>query len=494
MRPHFFVAIVYAPHSRTSYIERAQIGERGASMAAGAVRGMMTGEELLEAIDIGAIRTVLAVFPDMYGRLVGKRITGHFFRDSVARHGMHACDYLLTVDMEMDPVPGYAFASWERGYGDFHLVPDFSTLRRAAWLPDTALVLCDLLTEPANEPVEVAPRRILQRQLERARQAGFTVMGGSEIELYCFNDTYETARDKRYNDLETMGIYSEDYHIFQGTKEDSLIGEIRASLDASGVPVEFSKGEWGPGQQEINLEYSEALIQADRNVVYKHAAKEIAYFQKKAISFMAKWDERLAGSSMHIHLSLWDVDGNRPCFSGDQKLGPIEASDTFRYFLGGWLAHTRELASFYAPYVNSYKRYQEGSFAPTGIAWSYDNRTAGFRIVGHGPSLRIECRVPGADANPYLTYGAAIAAGLDGIENRIEPPAMFEGDIYQAAELPRVPRTLYEAIADLEHSELAPRAFGRDVVDHYLQFLRTEQRKFDEVVTDWERARFFERA
>jgi glutamine synthetase len=291
-----------------------------------------------------------------------------------------------------------------------------------------------------------------------------------------------------------MGSYIEDYHIFQGTKEDSLIGAIRSALDGSGVPVEFSKGEWGPGQQEINLEYCDALVQADRNIVYKHAAKEIAHFQGKAVTFMAKWDERFAGSSMHVHLSLSDAGSGRPCFPGREQVGPLQASRTFRHFLGGWIHHARALTGFYAPYVNSYKRYQEGSFAPTGIAWSYDNRTAGFRIVGHGPSLRIECRVPGADANPYMVYAATIAAGLDGIDREIEPPPIFEGDIYQAAELPRVPRTLHEAIDELADSELAPRAFGQDVVDHYLHFLRTEQRKFDEVVTCWERARYFERA
>jgi glutamine synthetase len=463
-------------------------------MSEGAVPGMLTREQLVDEIERGDIETVLAAFPDMYGRLMGKRITGHFFRDRIAEGGMDVCAYLLTVDMEMDPVPGYAFASWEEGYGDVHVVPDFATLRRAAWLPKTALILCDLYTEREHQPVAVAPRQMLQRQLARARAAGFSVMGGLELELYCFHETYESAHMKAYHDLQTMGAYVEDYHIFQGTKEEDLIGAIRNALDRSGVPVEFSKGEWGPGQQEINLVYSDALVQADRAVIYKHAAKEIAYAQNKAVTFMAKWDERLAGSSMHIHLSLWDQDGQRPCFPGDQQMGPLMAGDTFRWFLGGWMAHAPALIAFYAPSVNSYKRYQEGSFAPTGIAWSYDNRTAGFRIVGHGPSLRIECRIPGADANPYLAYAATIAAGLDGIRNRIEPPPIFQGNVYQAADLPQVPRTLRAAIGELERSELAREAFGADVVEHYLHFLTTEQRKFDEAVTCWERARFFERA
>jgi glutamine synthetase len=457
------------------------------------VRGMLTRRELGDLVERGEIETVLAVFPDMYGRLMGKRITASFFIEEVADGGMHACDYLLACDMEMDVIPGYKYTSWETGYGDFHCVPDFATLRRATWLPKTAIMLCDLF-DHEEEPVEVSPRRMLQRQLTRARDAGFTVMGGTEIELYVFDDSFADARAKSYHDLRPMGTYNEDYHILQGTKEDDLIGAIRRHLDQSGVPVEFSKGEAGLGQQEINLRYSEALTQADRNVLYKHAAKEIAWSQNRSLTFMAKWDEKHTGSSAHIHISLWDAEGNRSLFPGDRPTGPVEASDTFRWFLGGWMKHARALAACYAPYVASYKRYQARSWAPTAIAWSYDNRTAGFRVVGHGPSLRVECRIPGADANPYIAYAAAIAAGLDGIRNHIEPPEIFQGDLYSAKELPRVPATLREAIAELERSELARDAFGDDVTEHYLHFLRTEQRKFDEVVTCWERARYFERA
>jgi glutamine synthetase len=455
---------------------------------------MLTRAELAHAAERGEIETVLTVFPDLYGRLLGKRITARFFQEQVAEHGMHACDYLLACDMEMDPVPGYAFTSWETGYGDFHCRPDFATLRRASWLPGTALVLCDLFTSEGHAPVEVAPRRILRRQLELARAAGFTVMAGSEIELYLFNETYESARSKEYHHLRTAGDYVEDYHLLQGTKEEELVGAIRRALETSGIPVEFSKGEWGPGQQEINLEYSEALVQADRNVIYKHAAKEIAHAQGKSLTFMAKWDERLAGSSMHLHLSLWDQTGEASRFEGKERAGPVAASDTFRWFLGGWMAHARELAVCYAPYPTSYKRFQARSFAPIGIAWSYDNRTAGFRVVGHGPSLRIECRIPGADANPYLAYAASLAAGLDGIEKRIEPPPPFSGDVYPSRDLPRIPTTLREAIREFEQSQLARAAFGEAVVEHYFHFFRTEQRKFDEVVTCWERARYFERA
>jgi glutamine synthetase len=457
------------------------------------VRGLLTSKELGNLVERGEIETVLAVFPDMYGRLMGKRIMGSYFLEEVAEHGMHACDYLLACDMEMEAIPGYKYTSWETGYGDFHCVPDLSTLRRAAWLPGTALVLCDLFDQH-ERPVEVSPRRMLQRQIERAREAGFTVLGGTEIELYAFDDSFAEARAKNYHDLRPMGTYNEDYHIFQGTKEDDLIGAIRRGLDKSGIPVEFSKGEAGLGQQEINLRYSEVLTQADRNVLYKHAAKEIAWAQGKSVTFMAKWDEKHTGSSGHIHVSLWDTDGRTNVFPGDRKTGPVEASDTFRWFLGGWLRHARALSACWAPYVASYKRYQSRSWAPTAIAWSYDNRTAGFRVVGSGPSLRIECRIPGADANPYVIYAAALAAGLDGIRNRIEPQEIFQGDIYAARDLPRVPSTLYEAIAEFERCDMAREAFGEDVFEHYLHFLRTEQKKFDEVVTCWERARYFERA
>lgn len=455
-------------------------------------RGRLTREELAAAVGSGEIETVLTVFPDLYGRLVGKRTTAEFFLSDVAAHGFHACDYLLACDMEMDPVPGYAFASWETGYGDVLAMPDFATLRRAAWLPKTAIVLCDVLTED-GEPVEVSPRRILRRQLARAREMGFLVKGAAEIELYLFRETYESAREKGYAGLTTFGSYIEDYNILQGTKEEPLVGAIVRSLCASGVPVETSKGEWGPGQQEINLVHSELLEQADRAVLYKHAAKEIAHAQGLAVTFMAKWDERFAGSSQHQHLSLWDAAGERALFPGESPVGPIAASEAFRHFLGGWMAHAQELTAFWAPNVSSYKRYQSGSFAPTGIAWSVDNRTAGFRVVGKGASLRIECRIPGADANPYLAFAASLAAGLEGIARRIEPPPPFTGDVYAARTLPRVPGTLRDAIALLERSAIARPALGDAVVDHYLHFLRTEQRKYDEVVTTWERARFFER-
>jgi glutamine synthetase len=455
---------------------------------------MLDIETLKQMVADERIETVLTVFPDMYGRLMGKRITGSYFVNAVLNHAIHACDYLLACDMEMDPAPGYAFTSWEAGYGDFRLVPDLKTLRLASWLDRTAIVLCDVYEEENDKLVEIAPRSMLRNQIERATSKGYVAMGGSELELYVFKDTYAEAAEKKYVDLEPLGNYIEDYHILQGTKEEFVIGAIRHHLDRSGVPVEFSKGEWGPGQQEINLRYAEFLEMCDRHVIYKHAAKEIALQQNCAVTFMAKWDERYAGSGLHVHVSLWEANGRNALFPGEEEFGPVHASPLFRYFLGGWMAHIREIYPFYAPYPTSYKRYRAGSFAPTGIAWSYDNRTAGFRIVGHGSSLRIECRAPGADANPYLAFAAALAAGLDGIEKQIEPPPMFSGDVYASRDLPQVPHSLNEAIRELENSQWAAAAFGETVIEHYLHFFRTEQRKFDEVVTSWERARYFERA
>jgi len=451
------------------------------------MQGRIDIDTLKRMVADDEIDTVIAAFPDMYGRLVGKRIVGRYFVDEVVAHGLHACDYLLACDMEMDPVPGYAFTSWAKGYGDFRPIPDFDTLRIASWLERTALVLCDVYREDKRELVPLAPRSILRRQLARAAERGFTVMAASELELYVFKDSFEQVAEKGFINATPIGRVIEDYHILQGTKEEHVIGAIRAHLERSGVPVESSKGEWGPGQQEIGLRYAEALEMADRHSIYKHAAKEIAWQKGHAITFMAKWDERHAGSSCHIHMSLWDERGKKALFGSAD-------SETFRWFLGGWMKHIREVFAFFAPYPASYKRYVAGSFAPTGIAWSHDNRTAGFRIVGHGPSLRIECRAPGADANPYLAFAAALAAGLDGIEHHIEPPPPFEGDVYAAAELPHVPHTLNESIHALAESEWARATFGEDVVDHYLHFFRTEQRKFDAAVTDWERRRYFEMA
>lgn len=439
---------------------------------------------------------MITAVPDLYGRLVGKRITGSFFMDEIAHHGMHACDYLLACDMEMDPVPGYRFTSWETGYGDFHCVPDLSTLRIASWLERTAIVLCDTLDDETGEPVAVAPRQVLERQLERAREAGYMVKGASELEFFAFRESYDSARRKRFEELETFGSYVEDYHLLQGTKIEPLVGEIRRQLEASGIPVEFSKGEWGPGQTEINLRYAELGEMADRHVIYKQLAKEVAWSQDLAVTFMAKWNEAHAGSSMHVHLSLWDRSGREPLFAGDGEplpRTPARPSEVFLHFSAGLIEHARAITVFLAPNVNSYKRYVRGTFAPTAVAWAYDNRTTGFRVVGKGRSLRIECRIPGADANPYLAFAALLAAGLDGLERQLQPPPLFEGNLYAARDVEQVPATLGEAIRCAESSAMLRRAFGEDVIEHYLHYARTEKRKFDEAVTGWERSRFFER-
>lgn len=456
--------------------------------------GRLTLEALEEEVRAGRIHTVVTAMPDLYGRLVGKRITGHFFLEEIAHGAMHMCDYLLASDIEMDPTPGYAFTSWETGYGDLRAVPDLGTLRRAAWLEGTALVLCDALHEQRDEPIAVAPRTILSRQLERARAAGLHPHAGSELEFFLFDETYSTARERGYRDLRTSQSYIEDYHVLSSTFAEPVIGAIRAGVDASAIPVEFSKGEWGPGQHEINLRYAAALEMADRHVIYKLAAKEIAAAQGRALTFMAKWHHDHAGNSLHVHLSLTD-DGGTPAFAGEEPLPgtPVQSSATFRHALAGMLEHAQELALLFAPNPNSYKRYQDGTFAPTRVAWSYDNRTVGFRVVGHGDSLRVECRIPGGDANPYLVYAGLIAAALAGIERGAEPEPAFAGDAYAAADLPRIPRSLDEAIERFSQSGFVRDAFGEEVVEHLLHFARTEAAAAARAVTDFERGRWFER-
>jgi glutamine synthetase len=457
------------------------------------VEGMLSLEALAEEVSQGRIDTIITALPDLFGRLIGKRINARFFLDEIALGGMHVCDYLLACDMEMDPTPGYQFTSWNTGYGDLHAVPDLRTLRRAAWVERAAIVLCDAVAEGGG-PVEVAPRSILQRQLARLAERGLHAKMGSELEFFLLADDYAAAHAKGYRNLAPSQRYVEDYHVLSGGFAEPVIGEIRSRVHASGIPVEFSKGEWGPGQHEINLRYAPALEMADRHVIYKLAAKEIAAAHGMSLTFMAKFDESMAGSSLHIHASLWDAK-DRAAFAGDQPLAgaPVTCSETFRGFLGGLLTHARDLSVLLAPNPNSYKRYRPGTFAPTGVAWSYDNRTAGFRVVGRGETLRVECRIPGADANPYLAYAALLAAGLDGIESGLDPGPAFEGDLYAAEGLPQVPRSLPEAIVALERSSLARSALGEPVVAHLLHFARTEQSQVETRVSDVERARYFER-
>jgi glutamine synthetase len=452
---------------------------------------MLTLDDLQQKTDAGEIDTVIVAFTDHYGRLMGKRYDAEFFLESAVEGGGHGCDYLLTTDMEMEPVRGYAFANWELGYGDFHLRPDLSTLRMADWLHRTALVLCDVSSDKTHKLIPEAPRSLLIHQLEQAYELGYNCLAASELEYYVFENTYRQAFEQHYQDLNPAGWYLEDYHIQQGSRNEVFTAAARRHLKYSGIPVETSKGEWGLGQHELNVRYAEALDMADRHVVFKQCLKELADSMGLSVTFMAKFASDRAGSSCHIHLSLWNKDKN--AFAGDQKIGPIQGSDVFRWFLGGWIAHVPDVMPFYAPTVNSYKRYIDNSWAPTRLAWSYDNRTAGFRVVGQGSSLRIECRIPGADCNPYLAFAASLASGLDGIRHKTEPPPIFEGDIYAAAHLPRVPHTLREATEAFANSAFARASFGDAVVDHYAHFYRTEQQDYDRAVTDWERKRYFER-
>jgi glutamine synthetase len=437
------------------------------------------------------IDTILVCFPDLQGRLMGKRVTGHFFADHVLADGVEACNYLLALDVDMTPLPGYEFANWEKGYGDFVCQPDLATMRVVPWLEKTALVLCDLLDEHTGEPVEVAPRQILKRQLERAAAAGYLVNCGSELEFYLFRDTYEEAQVKDFANLENHSAYIEDYHILQTTRDEYIIRAIRNGIDGAGIPVEFSKGEAGRGQHEINLRYADALTMADNHTIYKNGAKEIAGLNGRSLTFMAKYDMAECGSSCHIHSSVWTADGKTPLmYDAD---GPEHMSPVFRGWLGGQLAHARELSWLYAPTVNSYKRYQPESWAPTAIAWGSDNRTCGFRVVGHeGPSFRVENRVPGADCNPYLAFAATIAAGLYGIEHGEEPSARFDGNAYEAKDVGRVPWNIVDAINELEGSEMAATAFGPAVHAHLVNTAKQEWMAFSQVVTDWERRRCFE--
>ncbi|MBI3637962.1 MAG: glutamine synthetase [Candidatus Rokubacteria bacterium] len=455
--------------------------------------GRIDPKTLESLIRKGDVDTVLTVFPDGYGRLMGKRVVGRHFLEHVLDDGVHACIYLFTVDMEMEPLPGFTLTSWERGYGDMKMVPDMATLRLIPWLPKTALMFCDVYSED-GEPIEEAPRWMLKRQIARAAERGYTVKAAAELELYCFRDSFDDARAKRYHGLAPVSGYMEDYHIFQTSKEEPLIRAIRNGMEAAGVPVETSKGEWGRGQEEINLAYAEALEMADRATLYKHGAKEIAHQQGVSITFMAKYDAGAAGSSFHLHSSLWDRAGRKALFAppagrhGSRALSPL-----FGQWLGGQIAMAREFAYFYAPSVNSYKRYQAGSFAPTRIAAGWDNRTCGFRLCGAGAGFRVENRIPGADANPYCAFAATIAAGLHGIGNRLKTPRLYDGNAYEDATLPQVPKSLREAIAELERSKAARAAFGDRVVDHYLHAARLEQHAFDQAVTDWELRRYFER-
>ena len=454
--------------------------------------GLLTLKELQAAADRGEIDTVVACFPDMQGRLIGKRFQAEFFLGG-AYEETHGCDYLLADDIDMEPVPGYAAASWERGYGDFVMKPDLATLRRIPWLPATALVLCDVLDHHHHEPLAHSPRAILRKQIARLAGMNMSSRMASELEFYLFDETYESAQDKAWSNLKTAGSYIQDYHIFQTTKEEGVMRAIRNGLQGAGIPVENSKGEWGPGQEEVNVRYTDPLTMADWHVVLKNGCKEIAYGLGKAVTFMSKWRYDLAGSSSHIHASLWDAAGKTPLFL--DKKSEHGMSELMRQFVAGQLAHAREITWFLAPYINSYKRFQAGTFAPTKAIWSMDNRTAGFRLCGAGTKgIRIECRIGGADLNPYLAFAALIAAGLAGIEQKLKLEPPFVGDAYVGKALTEVPKTLREATELMRGSKMLRAALGDDVIDHYVHNAEWEQFEYDRRVTDWELKRGFERS
>jgi glutamine synthetase len=452
----------------------------------------LTPDALRELVATGEIDTVLVCFPDLQGRLMGKRVIGHYFIEHMLDGGgaVEACNYLIALDVDMTPLPGYEYANWEQGYGDFRCIPDMDTLRRIPWLEATALVLCDLVDEETGAPVEESPRRILRRQIERAEAMGFRIKIGAELEFFLFENSFRDAAARDYRELTPHSDVIEDYHILQTTRDEYLIRQIRNGIDAAGIPVEFSKGEAGKGQHEINLVYADALEMADRHAIYKNGAKEIASLNGRSITFMAKYSMDEVGSSCHLHSSVWDATSDDNLMWSDDA--PHHLSDVFRGWLGGIVTTGRELAWMFAHYVNSYKRYQPESWAPTALAWGHDNRTCGYRLVGQGPAYRVESRIPGADVNPYLAYAAIIAAGLHGVANAIEPPDPFVGNAYDAPQLPHVPSTLPDAIALFESSAVAKEAFGPAVHHHLLNTARQEWNTFNRSVTDWERRRNFE--
>ncbi len=456
--------------------------------AGGARRsGLLTQVDLEALVAAGEIDTVIVAFADMQGRLTGKRVAARLFVEEVAAHGAECCNYLLAVDVDMNTVDGYAMSSWESGYGDMVMTPDFSTLRLLPWLPGTALVMADLSFVDGG-PVPAAPRSILRAQLDRLAQRGLEAFVGTELEFMVFDNTFREAWAAGYRGLTKSTDYNVDYAIHASTRMEPLLRDIRLGMDGAGMYCEGVKGECNFGQQEIAFRYDSALVTCDNHTIYKNGAKEIADQHGKSLTFMAKFDER-EGNSCHIHISLRGTDGSPVFADADEPLG---MSPMFRSFIAGQLATLRELTLFYAPNINSYKRFVEGSFAPTAIAWGLDNRTCALRVVGHGHSMRMECRAPGGDVNQYLAVAALVAGGLHGIDQGLELPDAFAGNAYTSG-AEKLPTTLAEAAALFESSAVAREAFGDEVVEHYLNNARVELAAFNSAVTDWERVRGFER-
>ncbi|MDB6034790.1 MAG: ipuC [Verrucomicrobiales bacterium] len=444
-------------------------------------------QALRARIEACEIDTVVVAFPNVFGQLIGKRFTGQFFLESVAEHGTHACNYLLTVDIEMEPMQGFKLANWEKGFGDFEMLPDLGTLRILPWLPGTALVLCDFRHHHGLE-VDESPRALLKKEVRQLTEKNFICNMASELEFFLFQQSYRDAYAAQYRELKPSSDYRIDYHILQPGQDEPLFRAIRNYMGAAEVPVESSKGEWGRGQHEVNFTYSQPVEMADRHVVFKHGVKEITAQQGRSITFMAKPSMTEPGNSCHIHISLWQGQNNM-FWDGEKKAG----SKLFRQFLGGLIKYSRELCYFFAPTVNAYKRYQSASWAPTKLAWAFDNRTVGFRVVGSGKSFRIENRMPGADANPYLAFTAMLAAGMAGVDESLDCGDVYAGNAYADPSLPALPESLKEAAELLKQSRFARQAFGDNVVDFYVHTAWLEARAFDNAVTDWERVRYFER-
>ena len=453
--------------------------------------GKLTLDELKQAVDSGEIDTVIAAQVDMQGRLMGKRFQAEFFVES-AWEETHCCNYLLATDMEMETVEGYKSTSWESGYGDYTMKPDMSTLRHIPWLEGTALVLCDMLDHKTHAEVPHSPRAILKKQVARLEAMGMKAFMASELEFFLFQESYEEAQLNGHKDLSPISAYNEDYHIFQTTKEEDVMRAIRTGLQGADVPVENSKGEASAGQEEINVRYTDAVTMADRHSIIKNGCKEIAWAKGRSISFMAKWSYEASGNSSHVNQSLWSLEGESLFYDSDQKYG---MSELMQHYVAGLLSHASEITYFLAPYINSYKRFMEGTFAPTKAIWSMDNRTAGYRVCGADTkAIRIECRVGGADLNPYLAMAALLAAGIDGIEKKRELEAEFVGDAYGGEGAREIPSTLRAATDALDGSSMLRAAMGDDVIDHYVHAAKWEQYEYDRRVTDWEVSRGFERA
>ncbi len=452
--------------------------------------GTLTLDSLRAAYDAGEIDTVLVCLVDMQGRLMGKRFHVSNFLDH-SHHETHCCNYLLATDLAMATPEGYAATSWRQGYGDYVMQPDLSTLRRMPWLEGTAMVLCDILDHHTHKPVPHSPRQVLKRQIERLEALGYTAMMATELEFFLFEKGYDELRKAGFRDLVPISGYNEDYNILQTTKEEAVMRPIRNHLVGAGIPVENTKGEAETGQEELNIRYADALACADHHTIAKHAVKEIAWAQGRSASFLPKWHHDKVGSSSHVHVSLWKGD-EASFFDKDDAHG---MSALMKNFVAGQIAYARDYTFFLAPYINSYKRFVPGTFAPTKTIWSVDNRTAGFRLCGEGTKgVRIECRIGGSDLNPYLAQAGLIAAGIAGIEQGLDLPAPHQGDVYEAEGAEEVPTTLREAVETLRGSDMLRKAMGDDVVDHYVRCAAWEQEEFDRVVTDWEIARGFERA